>query len=268
MLRKIPVVLLVLLLAAAARAERPHAALTLDSAPGPSAPRCPREKLLHDEIGRRIGYDPFEAGSPSRLTVTIERSKDAYRVTGKVRDAGKETFVEEVVDPDCAAAVTMLVRALAAELTTVPAPAPLPAPVAPPAAGPPAPPVLPEPVKERVRLRAAAGAAVAFNLSPAVLSGPVVSAGVRHSSVSVALEGRALFGPTVDVGGIRVVPSFYSGAIGACGHYAALFGCGRIELGVLRFQPPDGVMSPPHDFFSREPTSRSERNGSSPSTSP
>jgi hypothetical protein len=249
MLRRTPAALIVLLIAGPARAERPHAALTLEYAPGPHAPRCPKEKLLHDEIGRRIGYDPFEPGSPARLTVTIERSKEAYRVTGKIRDAGKETFAEEVVGPDCAAAVTMVVRALAAELTTVPTPPPEPAPIAPPVATPPAPPVLPAPVRERARLRVAAGAAVAFNLSPAVLSGPVVAAGVRYSFISVALEGRMLFGPTAAVGGIRVLPSFYSGAVSGCGYYRALFGCGRVEIGRLRFQPPDGVMSPPHDFF-------------------
>lgn len=249
MLRKIPFALLVLLLASPARAERAHAALTLEYAPGPLAARCPKEKLLHDEIGRRIGYDPFEAGSPVRLTVTIARSKEAYRVTGKIRDAGKETFAEEVVDPDCAAAVTMMVRALAAELTTVPTPAPAPVPKSPPAVLPPAPAAPPAPLPERARLRAAAGAAVAFNLSPAVLTGPAMSAGVRYSFISVALEGRALFGPTVDAGGVGVVSSYYAGSIGACGHYAALFGCGRVELGALRFQPPDGVKRAALDYF-------------------
>ena len=89
---------------------------------------------------------------------------------------------------------------------------------------------------------------MAFNLSPAVLTGPVVSAGMRYSFVSVALEGRALFGPTVAAGGAFVTSSYYAGSLGACGHYAALFGCGRVELGSLRFEPPDGVKDAALDF--------------------
>lgn len=242
----LPLALLVLLLlqASPARAERPHAALALEYAPGPLAASCPGEKLLHEEIGRRIGYDPFDATSPLRLTVTIARSKEAYRVAGTIRDAGKATFVEAFTDTDCVSAVTMMARALAAELTTVhaPIPAPIPAPV--PAPPPPCP-ALPASPPNRVRFRVAASTAVNFNLSPAVLTGPVVSAGVRYSSLSLALEGRALFAPMVDVSGIHVVPSFYSGAVAACGHHAMLFGCGRFELGTLRFEAPSGVKATP-----------------------
>jgi hypothetical protein len=251
----LPALLLVHVLASPARAERAHAALTLAYAPGPLAARCPREKVLHDEIGRRIGYDPFRSDSPARLTVTIEGSKQAYRVTGKIRDADRETFSDTFVDADCTAAVTMMARALAAELTTIPAsepeplPVPVPVPDPPPATEPPPVAALPAPIPARAHLRAAAGAAVAFNLSPAVLTGPVVSAGLRYSFVSVALEGRALFGPTVDAGGVGVTSSYYAGSLGACGHYAALFGCGRVELGSLRFALPDGVRHAALDFI-------------------
>lgn len=244
--------LLLLLRESPARAERPHAALALEYAPGPLAARCPEEKLLHDEIGRRIGYDPFDATSPVHLTVTIARSKGGYQVAGTIRDAGKDTFAEKFTSPDCASAVTMMARALAAELTTVPPEPPAPTPA-------PAPPLLPPPARAAVlalqperlqlRLRGAASISVNFNLSSAVLTGPVVSAGVRYSFLSLALEGRALFAPKVDVSGIYVVPSFYSGAVGACGHRAMLFGCGRIELGKLRFAPPDGIKAGPFDVF-------------------
>ena len=81
----LPALIFVHVLASPVHAERAHAALTLDYAPGPLAPRCPKEKLLHDELGRRIGYDPFASAAPARLTVTIERSKQADRVTGKIR---------------------------------------------------------------------------------------------------------------------------------------------------------------------------------------
>lgn len=244
----LPLASLALLLSQASpvRAERPHAALALEYAPGPLAASCPDEKLLHDEIGRRIGYDPFDSASPVRLTVTIARSKKAYRVAGTIRDAGKATFTEAFTDPDCASAVTMMARALAAELTTVlapiPAPLPAPAPLPPPACA-----ALPASLPKRVRFRVAASTSVNFNLSPAVLTGPVASAGVRYSFLSLALEGRALFAPKVDVSGIHVVPSFYSGAVAACGHHAMLFGCGRFELGTLRFEPPSGVKATPLD---------------------
>lgn len=238
-----PLVLL-LLQTSPARAERPHAALALEYAPGPLAARCPEEKLLHEEIGRRIGYDPFDSASPVRLTVTIARSKEAYRVAGTIRDAGKATFTDAFTGPDCASAITMMARALAAELTTVPAPppAPVPAPLPPPACA-----ALPASLPKRVRFRVAASTSVNFNLSPAVLIGPVVSAGVRYSFLSLALEGRALFAPKIDVSGIYVVPSFYSGAVAACGHHAMLFGCARFELGTLRFEPPRGVKAVPLD---------------------
>ena len=249
-----PALVIVTVLASPAHAERPHAALTLEYAPGALAASCPKEKLLHDEIGRRIGYDPFASGSPARLTVTIERSKQAYRVIGKIRDGDRDTFTDTFVDANCTSAVTMMARALAADLTTIPEPEPVPvvepvpAPDSLPATSPPPVVALPAPLPERAHLRAAAGVAVAFNLSPAVLTGPVVSAGVRYSFVSVALEGRALFGPTVDTGGVGVTSSYYAGSLGACGHYAALFGCGRVELGSLRFALPEGVKHAPLDF--------------------
>ncbi|MEP7123316.1 MAG: hypothetical protein ABJE95_20490, partial [Byssovorax sp.] len=74
-------------------------------------------------------------------------------------------------------------------------------------------------------------------------------AGVRYSSVSIALEGRALFGPMVDASGVGIASSYYAGSIGACGHYAALFACGRVELGSLRFEPPDGATGTPLNFL-------------------
>ena len=251
----LPTLVFVTVLASPAPAQRAHAALTLEYAPGPLAAHCPKEKLLHDEVGRRIGYDPFKAYAPARLTVTIERSKQAYRVIGKIRDADRETFSDAFVDADCTAAVTMMARALAADLTTLPAvepgpePEPVPVPDPPPGTEPPPVAALAAPVPENAHLRAAAGVAVAFNLSPAVLTGPVVSAGMRYSFVSVALEGRAFFGPTVDAGGVGVTSSYYAGSLGACGHYAALFGCGRVELGSLRFALPEGVKHAPLDFL-------------------
>lgn len=222
-------------LARPARADRKHASVALQYLPGASASRCPGPDYLGSEVGRRLGYELFKPDAPSRLTLRIDRQGARYRASAEIRDQdGKVTSLEDQTFLDCAEAVSMMATSIAAEFTHPPEPCPTCPPTAP---CPPAAPCPHAPAPPRPRLQIGFESSVAFALSPAAaVVGPAWFVGARFESFSFALEGRALFAPSADAGGIAVVPSVVTGALGGCAHYRMLFGCGRFEIGSLRFR--------------------------------
>src|SRR5262245_44014251 len=61
-----------LLASTAARADPPNKTLQLTYVTrGPGASTCPSAVALHKEVRHQIGYDPFRADAPHRLTATI-----------------------------------------------------------------------------------------------------------------------------------------------------------------------------------------------------
>lgn len=96
-----------LLLAASARAERPHEALTLTYLPSrPVVALCPVPDVLAIELRLRLGYELIQPSAPNHLTVKLERSGRLFRSTGEIRnDEGKVTFSEAYEGVDCTEAV-------------------------------------------------------------------------------------------------------------------------------------------------------------------
>lgn len=72
----------------------------LDYALAGDAP-CPAEKVLHDEVARHLGYDPFIPGAARRVAVTIERA--GSKLSGRVEmadGAGAPRFERTAAFPD------------------------------------------------------------------------------------------------------------------------------------------------------------------------
>lgn len=251
MLRPLLAASAVLLIALPARAERPNDAATLDYHPSrASVALCPAADFLALEVQLRLGYELFQPSAPNHLTVKIDRANGRFRAIGEIRDDdGKVTFTRTYSEIDCTATVFTMAIAVSLKFTRPPEePEPSP-PALPPAPSTSAPaPKLPPPLEPKsslvpspvAGLQLGVGSSVAFNLSPAILVGPTWFIGARFSNISVALEGRALFAPTVQVDGVPIVPSVVTGSLSACLHYRALFGCGRFELGAFHLNSTAG----------------------------
>jgi hypothetical protein len=227
--------LVVVLLApwpSAARAADPvpQIALRLSYVLGPGAQNCPPEQALHDEVARRMGYDPFTLDAPDRVVATLNRSGRLFSGTLELFDSsGKSKWKKSYAfrgkkDEDCAAldmAMGIDIRVafirfslpppIAApsspsqpESPPTPAPteasvppskplvqAPPPQPRSPAQASPPAPaPRTLSSPSPRPRIEIGAGPLVALGVAPFINIGAVVHAGVRWPSWSLALEGR------------------------------------------------------------------------------
>jgi hypothetical protein len=222
---------------AAVRADDPPAAdpsqitLRLSYILGPGAKNCPPEQALHDEVARRMGYDPFTPDAAARVVATLNRSGrlfsgtlDLFESNGKRKWRKSYAFLGDK-DEDCAAldmAMAIDIRvefihfsiprvaaapgpppSLESPPTPSPAEAPVPPPeppvqAPPPPSRPPAqasPPALPQhtrsPPSARPRFEIGVGPLIALGIAPVINVGGVLHAGVRGTWWSLALEGRS-----------------------------------------------------------------------------
>jgi hypothetical protein len=223
---------LIALAPATARAQRaPAPAMELAYTLGDGAGDCPGEELLHRELARRVGYDPFVPGPPgappARVRVVIARGPRGLTATCDHRDAvGAHGWTRTYpVEGDgaraCEAAVEGIAVDLQVELPLFRTPRPS-APSAPPPPSIAAPPAPPPPAAPRPRLEIGGGAFVAAGISPAATLGGAVHLGVEVSPfgrarhrLSFAIEGRA---DATATGARGVQTSLLAGAVVACGH--------------------------------------------------
>jgi hypothetical protein len=252
---RIPLAIAVLLSASSALAgdagERPRSAVTLKYLRSPASASCPGPDVLRAQVAERLRYDLVSAEAPEHLAVRIERWNGRYRATGEIRDHdGRVVYTPgKVEDPSCDQAVKNMAILLAVHFTRPRQVSPTVAPPAPPPARAPPPSRLPP--GQPVQLQYGLAGAVAINLAPTVVGGPAWFVGARLSSVSVEIEGRALFAPVFHANGIPMQASVMTGAVSACLHAGVLFGCARFELGALRYtgaaelriDPPNPVLA-------------------------
>lgn len=200
--------------------DRPHIAIRLSYNLGPGTKSCPPEQVLHDEVARRMGYDPFTPDAADRVVTTLSLSPRASTATVQFYDTGDHRWDDEtftVPDHNCMAAVTgvaiylsymfapFIVPPKAAPIPPTPEPPPPPpteAPTPPPARAPasstpmPASPP-PTPLSSARRrswlVELGGGPFVAFGIAPGVAIGGALHVGLHLPSIplSIALEGRA-----------------------------------------------------------------------------
>lgn len=240
----------VLLVALPARAERPNDAATLEYLPSrATVALCPKADFLALEVRLRLGYELFQPSAPNHLTVKIDRANGRFRSIGEIRDDdGNVIFARTYSEIDCTAALFSMAMSVSIQFTRAPEdPAPSPSepplstpqepPPSTPEPEPPPPPAPPVPAQRRVE----AGVASVFSLgtAPSVLGGVGWFVGVRWPSVSLALEGRALFAPSATLArpAVRGGYSFGLAAVSgtACYQPAWVFVRARAEIGSLLF---------------------------------
>jgi hypothetical protein len=244
-----------LLAAGTARAAPQRAAIELVYTRGPGAEACPDEQGFHGAVLRQMGYDPFEAGAPLRLTATIARRRGELAATMELRDAGGKLIWEngKLSDPgDCQTLVRAMGVVLAIQLDPEPAPAPAPAagPPCPPAEAPKTPktpveeaPKAVEPpapaVARRPDVLLGLGLLLGIEVPAAVAPGVSIFGAVRWPNASIALEGRAVFPGEGRDQGSNIKTSSFAAVVAPCGHWRFLFGCGLLAVGGLRLSGPD-----------------------------
>jgi hypothetical protein len=244
MLRPLLAASAVLLVALPARAERPNDAATLEYLPSrATVALCPKADFLALEVRVRLGYELFQPSAPNHLTVKVDRANGRFRSIGEIRDDdGKVIFARTYSEIDCTAALFSMAMSVSIQFTRAPEDPASPAPsvLAPsPASCPPAPePMIsppssvtppPDPSSYQV------GLASVFSLgtAPVVVGGVGWFFGMRWRDISAALEGRALFAPSAEIGALSARFLFAAISLSPCIHYAWAFACGRVEVGSL-----------------------------------
>ena len=243
--RPLLVAFAVLLLSPPARAERPNDAATLGYLPSPAtATLCPAADFLALEVQIRLGYELFQPSAPNHLTVKVDRANGRFRAIGAMRDdAGKVIFAVTHSELDCTAALVSMAISVSFKFTRLPEPpepsppAPSPPPPSPPApvreVPPPA--IAPPPALERRRFPAGIGSVFSVGLTPTLIGGVGGFLGVRWPGVSLSLEGRALFAPSVTIEHVTVRDGYHLTVVGVgatgCYHPAWALLCVRVEAG-------------------------------------
>jgi hypothetical protein len=261
MIRSLLVAATVLLVALPARAAHEHDAVTLTYLPSRGAvAACPEADYLANEVQVRLGYELFQPKGSKHLTVKIDRTSGGSRAVGEmVDDDGKVLFARTYPAMDCTFAVFSIAVGISIHYLEPAEPAssspPQPTPTPSPVGAPPPEPVEPEPaelppeppppvaapVPERRRFQAGLASVFSIGTAPTVVGGVGGFLGVRWPSVSLALEGRALFAPaaTLNQAKVRDGYHFTFAAISGSGCYhpawTFVFLCTRVEIGVLSF---------------------------------
>lgn len=227
---------------------------------GEGAEQCPDEQGLRDEIGARLGYDPFLApaplatptvGGPALSVSIVRRGTTLHGHVALLDAAGRSLGARDLVAQagDCDGLVQALLlasslaldplgatRPRAPKVAAPPAPAPAAAPAAPPAR----PAVAPDRPRSSARRAEAAGRSSRMEVgaglvgsagaAPAAAMGFDLSVSERWASSSLGLEGRADLPASVSAGGgsveaqllfAELVPCLRRGLFGACALLAA-----------------------------------------------
>lgn len=210
---------------------------------------CPPAEYFYDEMRVRLGFKLFQVTAPNHLMVKVDRVKDRYQSFFELRDVtGKITLSNSFLESNCTAALRDVLVTVAVHYTRLPEPLPCvrdpeaPAPSLPPApvVSPPAPIMAPD------RLGVQAGLSSVFTIgkAPVVLGGAGLFLGVRWRDISAAVEGRALFAPSVGIESTSLAYSFVGASAVVCGHIEWAIACLRGEGGMLFGSPHVGHTEP------------------------
>lgn len=244
----------VLLLARPARAldtQRAQDAVVLEYLPSAAAAEvCYPADYFYDEIVVRLGFQLFQVTGPYHLTVKVDRVKERFTSELELRDeSGHVVLANDFNESNCVAALRSVLVVIAVHFTRLPEPVPcVPTPPPPAPAPSPVPPPAPVPALTSDYPRYEGGLATVFSLgkAPVVLGGAGVFFGLRWRYVSAALEGRALFFPSVGVEDTSVTYSFLGASLSTCGHLSKALACLRAEAGTLFGSSANGKVSPDH----------------------
>src|SRR5690349_20647822 len=95
---------------AAALSPRPRIAIRLSYVLGAGTQNCPPEQALHDEVARRMGYDPFTSDAPDRVIVTVNllpgRSTSTIKFEDNTGGHGWEDDTLRVAETNCMVLIT------------------------------------------------------------------------------------------------------------------------------------------------------------------
>ena len=214
------------------------------------AERCPAEQEMRDNVDVRArGRHIFDANAAAELVVTAKREGGRYTGKAELFDANGARVWVDVVGPlweTCSAIMDALALGIIIKIGPYqkpPAPAP-PEPAAPPppppvAPPPPPPPVAPAPLLARApaerRSLLSSGLAIDAGAGPGVALGFTAAFGRRWSSVSVAMEARAVMPTSGDIGRRHITASRYSLGVVPCLHTLEIVvACAIVESGLAR----------------------------------
>lgn len=208
---------------------------------------CPDESALHQEVSRRMGYDPFTPGAAELVVATTTRAGTGLTSTVALFDAkGTRRWTKEfaIRDDNCAALVTAMgnhiayVFAASARPSSPPPPAPSVPPPAPPsyAPAPPLPSTPRAPSAARPRFEIGLSPLLALGSAPAPAFGLRVQAGARWRPFSIAAELRWDAPASASVEsrpGARIETTLLGGSLLPCGHISFFMGCALLTAGQM-----------------------------------
>lgn len=207
---------------------------------------CPDESALHQEVARRMGYDPFTPNAADHLVAETVRVGSGLSSTLTFIDRkGVRRWVKDfaIRDDNCGALVAAMgshiayVYAASARPSSVLVPAP-PA-VLPPSPPPPlpvVPPPPPEPAAARPLFEIGVSPALALGSAPAPAFGLRLQVGARWRPFSIAGELRWDAPASADVQavpGARITTTLLGGSLLPCGHVSYFMGCALITAGQM-----------------------------------
>lgn len=218
---------------------------------------CPTEASFRNAVAGRLGYEPFVPTAKMAISVSFARAGKGQKLLAQVavtdengRPAGRRDLQSDTEDcTELAASLAIAVSiAIDPQSLTRPAPARAPDP-APPSVGPPPQPSAvrePEPVSPPTptptpvpdfaspRFHVAVGATGSLLGQPTFALGPVLEAGLRVKSFSLALAGRSEFGVASRRLGAADVTSYAPQAVLiACWHVGRFALCGDLGAGAF-----------------------------------
>jgi hypothetical protein len=219
--------------------------------------QCPEEEEIKNAVSARLGYDPFDARSTTTVTAVITRDRGGLRANVDLRNQATGTGGRRELSSarsDCSelASAMELAIAIAIDPRSLlrPAGSPpveaTPAPPPPPVEEPPAIMPAPEAPRDPVRVRVGALGSFGYGTTPSLAVAPVLFAGVRWRSVSLAVDGRFQVPTGEDAspsGSVR--GSLIASGLLPCAHLGVGVACAVVLVG--RFHGEGRGVDVPHE---------------------
>ncbi len=227
---------------------------------------CPDRRVLEERVQARLGRNPFDPSSSTRVSVALSPDPANAQRVGIAAQLRLEaastagvpvTLGSRALHVDSAQECDQLVHALAAIVAVLideapaeapPTPPPPPPVAPPPVAPPPAVPIvapvvtLPSPRQLPRSPRSvdlSVGPTVAFGLTPNPALGGSLAVAFSSTHWSLRAEGFALSPLAMATVGVDRIESFViGGGAAACGRVAPFFACGVVQVGTFEATVP------------------------------
>jgi hypothetical protein len=205
---------------------------------------CPDESALHQEVARRMGYDPFTHGAADLLVATTARNGAGLTSTVALFDAkGARRWTKEfaIRDDRCAALITAMGNHIAYVFAASIRPVQASPPAQPPPPLPPSPPPLllppqPSSLPPSPRFEIGISPLLALGTAPAPAFGLRLQAGARWRPFSIAAELRwdaPVSAAAESPPGARIETTLLGGSLLPCGHISYFTGCAVVTAGQM-----------------------------------